>query len=130
MAIVLDGSFHCGNNRQVPHRQPMATTASISQGAFDTSAFTKDNHLVMVNSRPCVAWSFCISDLENWLTTLEEVIPQHPAHRFLLEGLYFSLKAAHVKHQKQHEEVVTDAPTADDLMDYLAAYAAAIGGQG
>jgi hypothetical protein len=40
--------------------------------------------------------------------------------------MVFSLKAAHVKHKKQHQEVVTDAPTADDLMAYLAAYAAAI----
>jgi hypothetical protein len=46
-----------------------------------------------------------------------------------LEGLYFSLKAAHVKHEEQHDEIVTEAPSADDLMQYLAAYAAAIGGQ-
>jgi hypothetical protein len=36
------------------------------------------------------------------------------------------LKAAHAKHKEQHDEIVTNAPTADDLMQYLAAYAASI----
>jgi hypothetical protein len=36
------------------------------------------------------------------------------------------LKAAHTKHKREHEEIITEAPTADDLIDYLASYAAAI----
>jgi hypothetical protein len=107
----------------------MATAPSIYHDAFGTTAFTKHNHIVMNGGSPCVAWSFQVRELEDWLTTLEEIMPQHPAHRSILEGLYFSLKAAHVKHEEQHDEIVTEAPSADDLMQYLAAYAAAIGGQ-
>jgi hypothetical protein len=43
-----------------------------------------------------------------------------------LEQIYFSLKAAYTKHQKQHEEIVTEAPSEEDLMEYLAAYAASV----
>jgi hypothetical protein len=104
--------------------------ATIHQNAFGPSAFTKYNDIVMNNGAPCVGWSFRIKDLEDWLTTLEEIIPEQTAHRSILEGLYFSLKAAHVKHKQQHDEIVTEAPGADDLMEYLASYAAAVGGQG
>ncbi|MGA1296488.1 MAG: hypothetical protein ACO3X1_14355 [Burkholderiaceae bacterium] len=71
-------------------------------------------------------WSFRIKQLEDWLTTLEQIIPEQTAHRYALEGLYFSLKAAHKRHEKQHNEIVTDAPTSDDLMSYLVAYSAAM----
>jgi len=39
--------------------------------------------------------------------------------------MYFALKHVLAKHQQQHEEVVSSAPTADDLQAYLASYAAA-----
>jgi hypothetical protein len=94
--------------------------------SFGPSAFTADNELVMNYGAPTVAYSFRIKELEEWMTTLEEIIPLQTIHRYSLEGLYFALKAAHAKHKKQHEEVVTDAPSADDLMDYLMAYAAAL----
>jgi hypothetical protein len=102
--------------------------ATIYKDSFGVSAFTADQRLVMNGSAPCVAWSFRIKELEDWLTTLEEImpLPSMVAHRRALEGLYFSLKAAHAKHKEQHDEIVTNAPTADDLMQYLAAYAASI----
>jgi hypothetical protein len=93
---------------------------------FGPSAFTADNDLVMNYGAPTVAYSLRIKDLEEWITTLEEIMPSQTAHRYSLEGLYFALKCAHDKHKKQHEEVVTDAPSSDDLMDYLLAYAAAL----
>lgn len=104
---------------------PMAT---IYKDSFGVSAFTADQRLVMNGSAPCVAWSFRIKELEDWLTTLEEIMVNKTMtpHRRTLESLYFSLKAAHVKHEEQHNEIVTDAPTADDLMEYLAAYSASI----
>ena len=85
----------------------------------------------MNGSNPVVEWSFHIKNLEAWLTTLEEAMvnENNYGQRRGLEDIYFSLKAAHKKHQAQHQEVVTNAPTADDLAEYLAAYAAAIGGQ-
>jgi aminopeptidase-like protein len=91
------------------------------------SAFTPDNHLVMNYGSPYVSWGFTVDKLEQWLTTIEEIVNVvPPAHRYALESLYFSLKAAHQRHQKEHEEVVTEAPTSDDLMSYLTAYSAAM----
>jgi hypothetical protein len=104
----------------------MAST--ITNDSLGISAFTPHGQLAMNGGAPCVAWSFRIKELEEWLTTLEEIMPHESVipHRRLLEGLYFSLKAAHKRHIEEHNEIVTDAPTADDLMQYLAAYAAAI----
>ena len=104
---------------------PMAT---IYKDSFGVSAFTADQRLVMNGGAPCVAWSFRIKELEDWLTTMEEIMQDEsmPCHRSSLKGLYYSLKAAHAKHLEQHNDVVTSAPTADDLMEYLAAYAASI----
>lgn len=94
------------------------------------TAFTPEHALVMDCGTPCVAWGFNVDKLEAWLTTLEEAIPTvAPAHRYALEGLYFSLKAAHKRHLREHDEVVSDAPTSSDLMAYLAAYAVAMGGE-
>jgi hypothetical protein len=110
-------------------------TAIIDQGSYGPSAFIRTEYntqIVMSGSAPCVEWSFRIKELENWLTTLEEAMTNEGCYgqRRGLEDIYFSLKAAHKKHQAQHEAIVTDAPTADDLQAYLMAYAAAVGGQG
>ena len=91
------------------------------------SAFTADNKLVMNYGSPYVSWGFSVDKLEDCLTTIEEIVNiVPPAHRYALENLYFSLKAAHMCHQKEHEQVVTEAPTSDDLMSYLTAYSAAM----
>ena len=86
--------------------------------------------IVMNAGAPCVEWSFRIKELEQWLTTLEEMMlkEENIGNRFHLESIYFSLKAAHCRHIQQHEEVITEAPTADDLQAYLSSYAAAIAG--
>jgi hypothetical protein len=106
-------------------------TSIIQQRPYGTSAFLKSNHgmkIVMNGGSPCVEWSFRIQELQQWLTTLEEVMikEENRGNRRDLEGIYFSLKAAHTRHLQEHEDVVTDAPTADDLQAYLVAYAAAI----
>jgi hypothetical protein len=49
-----------------------------------------------------------------------------PHHRCGLERLYFTLKAAYGKHRAQHDEIVSEAPNADDLMAYLTAYTSAM----
>jgi hypothetical protein len=122
-----------GHNGQVIFTTTM--TAIIDQGTYGPSAFIRTEYntqIVMSGSAPCVEWSFRIKELENWLTTLEEAMTNEGCYgqRRGLEDIYFSLKAAHKKHQAQHEAIVTDAPTADDLQAYLMAYAAAVGGQG
>jgi len=49
-------------------------------------------------------------------------------HRFSLMKLQVSLQNAHQKLQLEHAEM-TEEPTAADFQEYLAAYAAAVGGQ-
>lgn len=91
------------------------------------SAFTGTGELVMNFGHPYVAWGFSVRQLEEWLITLEELVDHVPsAHRHALWSLQASLAAAHDRHRKEHEQVVTEAPTPDDLMTYLAAYAASI----
>lgn len=110
------------------------TTIINRNQVFGPSAFIGSDcglQIVMNGSFPCVEWTFRVKELENWLTTLEEamkeaMVSDNYGQLRGLEGIYFSLKAAHKKHQRQHEEVVSKAPTADDLMAYLAAYTEAM----
>ena len=92
------------------------------------TAFTADGSLIMNFGSPIVSWSFSIKHLEDWLTTLEEVMLKETnmTNRYVLERLYFGLKAAHKRHLAEHEQVITEAPTEDDLMSYLTAYSAAM----
>jgi hypothetical protein len=106
----------------------------IYQQTSGPSAFVDRGYglqVVMNLGVPCVEWSFHIKELQEWLTTLEEKIATESSqgNKEALEGVYYSLKAAYVAHLRQHEAVVTEAPTADDLQSYLAAYAAAVGAQ-
>jgi hypothetical protein len=130
MAFPIDLSCHRPHNGKVPQATTM--TASIRRDSLGTSAFTKEGRLVMTMNQPTVAWSFRIVDLERWMTTLETVLDENPGnpHCSDLICLLCSLKAAHDHHVEQHHEVVTEAPTADDQIAYLAAYTAAIGNGG
>jgi hypothetical protein len=97
--------------------------------ANTTSVFMDDGTMVMNVDKPVVSSWMHVTEVEEWLTTLEETMWEeaNTASRRSLEGLYFMLKAAHRKHLEQHEEVQSQAPTPDDLQSYLSAYAAAIG---
>ena len=101
--------------------------ATVYKTEFGITAFNSEDKLVMLDSRPMVNWGFSSQRLEESLTTLEEImniVP--PCHRYSLEALYFSLKAAHQKLQLEHNEM-TEEPTATDFQEYLSAYAAAVG---
>lgn len=102
-------------------------TASFIKTEYDGSvtAFNDEGRLVMNFGHPTVGWYFRVKEIEAWLITLEETILKEKNHvnRSGLEGIYFSLKAAYNCHKKEHE-MVTEAPTADDLQAYLSAYAA------
>jgi hypothetical protein len=103
----------------------MATIYKTDHGIM---AFNADDKLVMLDDRPMVNWGFSLKSLEESLTTLEEVIPTVPlCHRFSLTMLQASLKAALNKLHAEHQEM-TEEPTANDFQEYLAAYAAAVGG--
>lgn len=93
-----------------------------------TSAFMDNGTMVMNLDKPVVSSWMHVTEVEEWLTTLEETMGKEAnvVNRRSLEGLYFMLKGAHSKHLEQHETIQTQAPTVDDLQAYLSAYAAAI----
>ena len=85
----------------------------------------------MVHNTPVVEAMLQVNEIQKWVTTLEEILPEVPVcHYGTLSLMITRLQVCLDRHQSQHETIVTDAPTADDLQAYLAAYAAAIGGQG
>jgi len=103
-------------------------TASITQLNGGVSAFTKRNDLVMAGGKPVIQWSLKITEIEKWLTTLEALMEADPLspHYFDLLNLRCTLQTAYEWHLREHQEVVADAPSADDLAAYLSDYAAAI----
>jgi len=130
MAIELD---HCGgwrNNGGVPQGSTMP--ASISQGApgavFAFLDGVPTRPCVMVHGTPVVEAMLDVRKLEEWVTTLEEVLPGVPTQHYgTLMLLLVRLQVALDTHNKQHQEAATEAPTEQDMLDYLAAYAAAMG---
>lgn len=81
----------------------------------------------MVFGEPCVTWSFNVKRLEEWITTLEQQLETVSGPSWSsLHSLCCSLKAAHDSHLAEHRQVVSEAPSADDLTAYLVAYTAAV----
>lgn len=78
----------------------------------------------MVCSIPIVQGYFDVVDLQRWIITLEETMSNKHnfAHQCDLERMYRSFRHMLDKHQEQHEEVISAAPTADDLQVYLTSY--------
>ena len=94
------------------------------------SAFTANNRLVMNGDHPTVSTFLRVKEMHDWVTTLEEVMvqPNMAHHRYHLEAMYFAFKGAIRRHQEEHAEVVSEAPTAEDLLEYLVSYSRAIAG--
>lgn len=87
-------------------------------------ASDRNGHSVMVCNHPTVEWTLDIKDIQDWSTTLGECFDSIPAcHRSSVRSLIIAFEAMLIKHQRQHEEVVTEAPTIEDLIAYLATYA-------
>lgn len=97
-----------------------------------TAAFLDDAQVscksVMLYGQPYVNWGFSVPRLEDWLTTMEEMMEADAfgVHRASMESLYYCLKAAHAQHLIEHAQVLTEAPSEDDLVAYLTAYSSAI----
>ena len=106
---------------------PYGTMVTIRNDNLGVAAFDSERKITMNCNRPIVQWHLDVPEMENWLTTLEEAMTvMEPHHRRGLERLYFTLKAAYGKHRAQHDEIVSEAPNADDLMAYLVAYTSAM----
>ena len=100
----------------------MAQIMTLVPGTI--SARAHNDEVVMACSIPMVQSYFSVADLQRWITTLEETMSNKHnfAHQFDFERMYFAFKHMLNKHQKQHEEVISSAPTADDLQAYLTSY--------
>ena len=82
----------------------------------------------MVHGRPVVDAVLDVKELQNWVTTLEEILPSvAPCHYGTLSLMIVRLQVVLDQHDKEHQQVVTEAPTAEDLIEYLASYIKAMG---
>jgi hypothetical protein len=81
---------------------------------------------VMQYNEPVVEWPVKVSKVEEWATTIEELAAGTPSwhHRKHLKEMLFELQCMLRYHKQQHETVVTEAPTIEDLSAYLSYYAA------
>ena len=68
-----------------------------------------------------VRWSFSVKALEDYIQTIESLMADKPEAKNSLFNLYCELIVARKKHQEQN--VVTEAPTAEDFQDYVVHYA-------
>lgn len=95
------------------------------------SAFNSDRKLVMNFGRPVVNCWLEVKQLQDSITTLEQLLPTIEAcHQGSMVQLLITLKSWHQRHELEHNQMTeaTAEPTADDQMAYLVAYAAAVGG--
>ena len=106
----------------------MARILTLLPGTI--SARADNDEVVMACSIPMVQGYFGVADLQRWVTTLEETMSNKHnfAHQFDFEGMYFTFKHMLDKHQEQHEEVISAAPSADDLQAYLSSYSSHVSG--
>lgn len=113
---------HCG---LVPHRRPMENKISFYELSSGNTV-TLNGKAVMQHSEPVVEWPVKVSQVEEWATTIEELLAGTPAwhHKKHLREMFFELQCMIRYHKQQHETVVTEAPTVDDLIAYLSYYAA------
>lgn len=83
---------------------------------------------VMLGGKPVYETALSIGDLQQWVTTLEEA--EHEIGPGGLAGALSTMRLRFMAylscHQCEHEQAVTDAPTADDLLAYLASYTLAM----
>lgn len=112
-----------------PSNKPMSATIKTEYNG-SVSALTSDQKLVMNFGQPTVSFWLRVKQLQDSITTLEQLLPTIDAcHQGSMVDLLITLKTAYQKHELQHRQIIeaTAAPTADDQMAYLVAYAAAVG---
>jgi hypothetical protein len=90
------------------------------------NAVVLNGKAVMQHSEPVVEWPVKVSSVEEWATTIEELLAGTPAwhHKKHLREMLFELQCMIRYHKQQHETVVNEAPTIDDLIAYLSYYSA------
>jgi len=82
----------------------------------------------MLHGRPMVNATLDVADVQDWATTLEEILPRVPiAHYDTLVTMIIRLQVIIDSHSKQHQEIITEAPTYEDMVEYLSSYLKAMG---
>ena len=107
--------------------KPQSMTTSISKAASgEVYAFCGEaahQPCTMVHGTPVVEAMLSVVAVQEWITTLEEVRENAPAcHCGALSMMIARLQVVLDNHDKQHQQVISEAPTAEDQMAYLASY--------
>jgi hypothetical protein len=112
-----------------PSSKPQSMTTSISKAAGEVYAFCGNAHqpCAMVHGTPVVEAMFDVVEVQKWITTLEEVRENAPVcHYGTLSMMIARLQVVLDNHDRQHQQVMSSAPTAEDQMAYLASYLKAL----
>lgn len=102
--------------------------AQLSSSIYHTpsglTAFTPSSRLAMIGGTSTVNVSLSVEKAQQWATTLEAICLADPMapHAAMLRTLQWWLETALTVHQRDHEEVITAAPSYEDMVAYLAAY--------
>jgi DNA-directed RNA polymerase subunit F len=91
------------------------------------SAF-HDGRIRMSFGSPIVECSITVRELQSFVCTLEQAIEEEPsfAQRQGLQHIASVFKASLELNQRQHEELVKEAPRGADFEEYMVSYANAI----
>ncbi len=108
------------------------TAASPSFYRWDSnkklSAFTADNRLVMSFGSPITSVPIKVKELQDFVCTLEQAIDDEPnsKQRIALSSIKHIFQASLKQAQKDHEEIIEQAPAGADLEEYMLSYSRAI----
>lgn len=107
-----------------PSIKAMIVSISTSPSG-NTYAFSGEpmRACAMCHGTPVVDATFDVADLQRWTTTLEEVLPSVDiCHYGALSAMLARLQVVLDNHDKQHQEIISEAPTPEDMMEYLSSY--------
>lgn len=101
---------------------PMASFNRFGTGCLN--AFNDEGEMLMSMNVPTVSMFIDIADAKRWITTLEEAAFETKS--FIMRQQIYCIvaffKAAIDTHQKQHQQLLEQAPTIEDLQEYLRHY--------
>jgi hypothetical protein len=84
----------------------------------------------MVSGVPVVSTMLEVGQLQEWATTLEEILPNVPlCHVGAITLMIVKFESLLHVHRQQHQEIISEAPTPEDMVEYLSAYLRAMAAQ-
>jgi len=87
-----------------------------------------DGRLRMSFGSPIVECPITVKELQGFICTLEQAIEEEPgfAQRRGLEHIASVFKAGLQTHERQHEQLINEAPSGADFEEYMMNYAKAV----